>query len=130
MNNPIEEGHMDPLEEEAVHPAMPQETIGHGAQTSEEVRRQQNDLKRTTDARYTCDWEMGFHELESCESRKKSSQRFEQEENPEPLTGGNDAPTGHSRDATSMATAFKTLNRSLERFLTKLSRINERSEKS
>ena len=38
MNNPIEEEHMDPLEEEAVHPAMPQGTIGHGTQTSEEVR--------------------------------------------------------------------------------------------
>ena len=29
---------MDPLEEGAVHPAMPQGTIGHGAQTSEEVQ--------------------------------------------------------------------------------------------
>ena len=38
INNPIEEGHIYPLEEEAVHPAMPQEKIGHGAQTSEEVR--------------------------------------------------------------------------------------------
>ena len=38
MNNPIEEGHMDPLEEGKVNPAMPQGTIGHGAQTSEEVR--------------------------------------------------------------------------------------------
>ena len=38
MNNPIEEGHMDPLEDGAVHPAMPGETIGHGAQTSEEVQ--------------------------------------------------------------------------------------------
>ena len=37
-NNPIEEGHMDPLEEEAVHPAMPQGTVGHGAQSLEEVR--------------------------------------------------------------------------------------------
>ena len=38
MNKRIGEGHMDPLEEEAVHPAMPQGTIGHGAQTSEEVQ--------------------------------------------------------------------------------------------
>ena len=43
---------------------------------------------------------------------------------------GNDAPAGHSRDATSMATAFEPLNRSLETFLMKLSRTNERSEKS
>ena len=37
---------------------------------------------------------------------------------------------GNSRDATSMATAFEPLNRSLETFLTRLSRTNERSEKS
>ena len=36
---------------------------------------------------------------------------------------------GHSRDATSMATAFEPLNKSLEIFLTSLSRTNERSEK-
>ena len=50
--------------------------------------------------------------------------------NPEPLSGGNDAQAGHSRDAASMATAFKPLNRSLETFLTRLSRTNERSELS
>ena len=43
--------------------------------------------------------------------------------NAEPLTG-------HSRDATAMATAFEPLNRSLETFLATLSRTNERSEKS
>ena len=37
---------------------------------------------------------------------------------------------GTSRDATAMATAFEPLNRSLETFLMRLSRINERSEKS
>ena len=51
-------------------------------------------------------------------------------ENPEPLSWGNAAQAGHSRDATSMATAFEPLNRSLETFLTRLSRTNERSEKS
>ena len=51
-------------------------------------------------------------------------------ENPEPLTGVNDAQAGHSRDATSMAIAFEPLNRSLETFLTSLSRTSERSEKS
>ena len=51
--------------------------------------------------------------------------------NSEPLSRGNDAPqAGHSRDATSMAITFKPLNRSLETFLTRLSRTNERSEKS
>ena len=38
MNNPIEEEHMILLEEGAVHPATPQGTIGHGTQTSEELR--------------------------------------------------------------------------------------------
>ena len=42
---------MDPLEEEAVHPAMAQGTTSHGAQTSEEVqlatdRPQTNDRRK------------------------------------------------------------------------------------
>ena len=41
-----------------------------------------------------------------------------------------DTQAGHSRDATAMASAFEPLNRSLETFLTRLSRTNERSEKS
>ena len=48
----------------------------------------------------------------------------------EPSTRCEDTQAGHSRDATAMATAFEPLNRSLEIFLTKLSRTNERSEKS
>ena len=50
--------------------------------------------------------------------------------NTEPLVGGDDTQAGHSRDAMAMATAFQPLNRSLETFLTRLSRTNERSEKS
>ena len=48
----------------------------------------------------------------------------------EPFTGGSDTQAGHSREDTSIATAFEPLNRSLETFLTRLSRTNERSEKS
>ena len=48
----------------------------------------------------------------------------------EPLTRCEDNQAGHSRDATAMATAFEPLNRSLETFLTRLSRTNERSQKS
>ena len=48
----------------------------------------------------------------------------------EPLTRCEDTQAGHSRDATALATAFEPLNRSLETFLTRLSRTNERSEKS
>ena len=44
--------------------------------------------------------------------------------NTEPLTRCKDAQAGHSRDATAMATAFEPLNRSLETFLTRLSRTN------
>ena len=50
--------------------------------------------------------------------------------NAEPLTGGDDTQAGHTRDATAMARAFAPLNRSLETFLTRLSRTNERSENS
>ena len=38
MNNRIGEGHRDTLEEVAVYQAMPEGTIEHGAQTSEEVQ--------------------------------------------------------------------------------------------
>ena len=48
----------------------------------------------------------------------------------EPSTRCEDTQAGHSRDATALATSFEPLNRSLETFLTKLSRTNERSEKS
>ena len=48
----------------------------------------------------------------------------------EPLSGGNDTQAGHSREAASIATAFEPLNRSMETFLTRLSRTNERSENS
>ena len=51
-------------------------------------------------------------------------------ENPEHLSEGNDAQAGHSRDATSMATAFEPLNRPMETFLTRLFRTHERSENS
>ena len=48
----------------------------------------------------------------------------------EPSTRCEDTQAGHSRDATAISTAFEPLNRSLETFLTRLSRTNERSEKS
>ena len=48
----------------------------------------------------------------------------------EPSTRCENTKAGHSRDATAMATAFEPLNRSLETFLTRLSKTNERNEKS
>ena len=104
---PIEEGHMDPLEEEAVHPAMPQGTVGHGAQTSEEVR-------LATDRPQTKDRLKTHMRLEDV-IPGTGVMRIKEEvipairtgrKNPEPLSEGNDAQAGHSRDATSMATAF------------------------
>ena len=50
--------------------------------------------------------------------------------NTEPLTVGDEIQAEHSRDATAMATTFESINMSLETFLTRLSRTNERSEKS
>ena len=50
--------------------------------------------------------------------------------NTEPSSGGDDFQAGHSRDATAMATAFEPLNRSLETFVTRLPKTNERSENS
>ena len=49
--------------------------------------------------------------------------------NTEPLSRGDDTQAGHSREATSMTTSFEHLNRSMETFLTRLSKTNERSEK-
>ena len=51
MTNKMGEGHMDPLEVGAVHQAVPQVIIEHGAQTSEEVqlatdRPQTNDRRK------------------------------------------------------------------------------------
>ena len=65
------------------------------------------------------------------EGRNNASESDEREvPSAEPLSGGNDTQAGLSREATSIATAFEPLNRSLETFLTRLSRTNERSKKS
>ena len=48
----------------------------------------------------------------------------------EPSTRCENTKAGHSRDATAMAMAFEPLNRSLETFLTRLSKTNDCSEKS
>ena len=77
------------------------------------------------------------HATGRCDSRNwshanhgRSHPSEERRENPEPLSGGNDAQAGHSRDATSVATTFEPVNKAFETFLTRLSRTNERSEKS
>ena len=108
MNNPIEEGHMDALEEEAVHPAMPQGTIGHGApniRVSSTGNRPTSNERPTQDKHATGRWDSrNWSHANQGSSHPSDSDRME---NPEPLSEGNDARAGHSRDATSMVTAFE-----------------------
>ena len=129
-------GHMDPLEVGADHQAMPQEIIDHGAQTVEQVQ-QGTDRPQTND-RSKAHMRLGEVIPATGDMLAQGGQRgnshgdsdFRDAPNTKPLTGGNDTEAGHSRDATATATAFEPLNRSLETFLTRLSRTNERSEKS
>ena len=82
--------------------------------------------KQDTNATGRCDSRNRSH---ASQGRNNPSDQ-DRRENPEALSGGNDTQAGHSRDATLMATDFEPPNRSLKTFLTRLSRINERSEKS
>ena len=90
--------------------------------------------RKTSNERPTQD----THATGRCDSRNRSHasqgrnnpSESDRRENLEPLSGGKDTQAGHSRDAASMATAFEPLNRTLETFLTRLWRTNERSEKS
>ena len=131
---------MDPLEAGAAHQAIPQGIIEHGAPNS---RASSTGNRQTSNERPT----QGTHATGRGDSsnRRNASpgnvhvgQRGNSHgdsdcrdaPNREPFEGGDDTQAGHSRDATAMATAFEPLNRSLETFLTRLSRTNERSEKS
>ena len=131
---------MGSLEVGAAHQAIPQGIIENGAQTVEQVQRG-TDRPQTND-RGKAHMRLGevipatgdmpapgrSHVGQGGNSHGDSDCR--DAPNTEPLIGGEDAEAGHSRDATAMATAFEPLNRSLELFLTRLSRTNERSEKS
>ena len=130
MNNRIGEGHMDLLEEGAVHQAMSQGTIEHGAKTSEEAQLA-TDRPQTNDRR-KIHMRLGdvIPGTGVMRVKKKQSQRFGQEGKSRALIRGNDTQAGQLRDATSMATAFEPLSRSFETFLTRLSGTNERNEKS
>ena len=128
---------MDSLEVGAVQQAMPQGIIEHGAQTSEEVqlatdRPQTNQDTHATgrgNSRNRSNASPGMsHASQGINNRNESDGR--EVPSAETLSGGNDTQAGNSVEATSIATAFEPLNRSLETFLTRLSRTNERSEKS
>ena len=98
------------------------------------IRRSSTGNRQTSNERSTQD----IHATGRCDSKNRSHASqgrndpsdSDRRENPELLSGGDDTQAGHSRDATSMATAFEPLNRFLETFLTRLSRTNECSEKS
>ena len=131
---------MDPLEVGAVHQAMPQGIIEHGTQTVKKSstgnrqisnerpmqgthatgRDDSGNRRRASPGRSHVGQEGNSHGNSDCRDAP----------NTEPLTRCDDTQAGHSRDATAMATAFEPLNRSLETFLTRLSRTNECSEKS
>ena len=124
---------MDLLEEEAVHLAVSQGTKdkrprGPNIRGSSTGNIPKSNERPTQDTNTTgrSDSRKWSHANQGRSHRSYSDWR----ENPEPLAGGNDVQAGHSRDATSLATSFEPLNRSLETFLTRLSRTNERSEKS
>ena len=102
---------MDPLEEEAVHQAKPQRTKEHGAQTSEKVQLA-TDQPQTNDRRK-------IHMRLGDVIPGTGVMRIKEEtipvirtggKNPDPLSGGNDTQAGHSRDATSMNTAYEPVN--------------------
>ena len=133
MNSRVGEGHMDPIEEGAAHQAMPQVTIEHGAQTSEEVQvatdRPQTNDRRKIHMRLE-DVNPGTRVMRANEETILAIRTEKGKSKSRALIRGNDTQEGHSRDATSLATAFEPLNRSVQTFLTMFSRTNERSEKS
>ena len=131
---------MDPLEAEALHQAMPQGVIEHGTRTVEQVQRG-TDRPLTNDQRkahmrlgevipVTGDMQAQGGVMWAKEANTHGDSDCRDAPHTEPSTRCEDTQAGHSRDATAIATAFEPLNRSLETFLTRLSRTNERSEKS
>ena len=130
---------MDPLEAGAVHQAMPQGVMEHGARTVEQVQRGTD--KPLTNDRRKAHMRLGevIRATGGMQARggvmwAKQNAHGDSDcrdaQHTEPSTRCEDTQAGHSRDATAMTTAFEPLNRSLETFLTRLSITNERSEKS
>ena len=131
---------MDPLEAGAVHQAMPQGVMEHGARIVEQVQRGtgQTSNERPMQGTHATGRVIpatggmrargGVMWGQAGNTHGDSDCRYAPHTDPQ--TRCEDTQAGHSRDATAMATAFEPLNRSLETFLTRLSRTNERSEKS
>ena len=119
---------MDPLEEQSGYTTGDNRTRGPNIRGSSTRNRQTSNERPTQDTHATgrCD---SRNRSNASQGRNHPSDQVRREK-PEPSSGGNDTQSGHSRDVTSMATAFEPLNRSLETFHTRLSRTNERSEKS
>ena len=131
---------MDPLEAGAVHQAMPQGVKEHGARTEEQVQRGTD--KPLTNDRRKAHMRLGEVIPATGGMQARGGVMWAKRETLTVIRiagmhrtqslrrGVRTLKAGHSRDATAMATAFEPLNRSLETFLTRLSRTNERSEKS
>ena len=131
---------MDPLEAGAAHQAIPQgkyRTWGPNSRASSTGNRHTSNERLTQGTHATGRGDSSnrrnaspgkVHVGQGGNSRGESECR--DAPNREPLERGDDTQTGHSRGATTIATAFEPPKRSLETFLTKLSRTNERSEKS
>ena len=132
---------MDPLEAGAVHQAMPQGVMQHGARAVEQVQRG-TDKPLTNDQRKA---HMRLGEVipatggmqaqvgVMCAKREALTVIRIGRDAPhtEPSTRCEDTQGGDTQGMLRQwATAFEPLNRSLETFLTRLSRTNERSEKS
>ena len=114
MNSRIGEGHMDPLEEGAVHQAMPQGIIEHLAQTSD---RPQLSDRRKVHMRLG-DVIPGTGVMRVKEETIPAIRTEEKLQIHNPYQG-----------AMILGRGIQEMQ-SLETFLTKLSRTNERSEKS
>ena len=109
MNNRTGEGHMDSLEDGAVRQAMPQGTKKHGTQTSEEVQLA-TDRPQTNDRR-KIHMRLGDVIPGTVVTRIKEEiipaiRTGGKIQSPRALIRGNETQAGHSRDATSMATAL------------------------
>ena len=112
---------MGPQDEGVIHPATPLGITGLGVpRTSEEALLADSHASGRSDS-------SNWNHTNQGRAQPSDSDRKNVKE---PQKTDMDGQTRFSRDAKAMATAIKPLSRSLETFLTKLSRTNERSEKS
>ena len=87
MNKPTEEGHMDPREVGAVHPAMPQGIIDQGTQISEEAQLDSNERPmQNANATGRCDSAIWSHAVRAKNRVSDSNRRKIQRSNRRAMT--------------------------------------------